>query len=88
MNKIELIQEISDVVCEDCGYFDCGDKPEDCIIMQKAIKLFDDYLTQMCEEDPEEEIKMESGGLVNNKDYSGYLRPLHGSVGEIKGEKT
>ena len=86
-DKIKLMQEMGKVVCTDCGDFACGEILEDCIFIRQAIKLFDDYLIQMCEEDPEEEnylgnksirgfIKdINEGGKLESKDYLPFLVP-------------
>jgi len=48
MTKIELVQQIGDEVCEDCGPdADCGEVPEECGRVINAAKTLDEYLEQL-----------------------------------------
>jgi len=42
MDKIKLVQQIGNEVCEGCGLDeDCGEKPEECYRIINAIKILD-----------------------------------------------
>ena len=88
MNKIELMQKIGSLICHDCAGSNCGETNiSECGFIIKASKLFDDFLIQMCEEDPGEEnylgnksirgfIKdINEGGKLESKDYLPFLVP-------------
>uniref|UniRef100_A0A6M3LNV4 Uncharacterized protein n=1 Tax=viral metagenome TaxID=1070528 RepID=A0A6M3LNV4_9ZZZZ len=47
MDKIELVQQIGNEVCENCGSgFDCGIDLLNCIRIDNAVEMIDAYLEQ------------------------------------------
>ena len=47
MNKIELVQQIGNEVCEGCSPSpDCGEDPQDCYRIQNAIEWLDKYVAE------------------------------------------
>ena len=47
MNKIELVQQIGNEVCEGCSPSpDCGLAPQDCYRIQNAIEWLDKYVAE------------------------------------------
>ena len=47
MTKLELVQKIGDEVCEGCGRgADCGEEPMECMRIENALQLLDDYLNE------------------------------------------
>lgn len=45
MDKIKLVQEIGEEVCEGCGPdADCGEYPPECGRIINAIRLTDEYI--------------------------------------------
>jgi len=48
MNEIKLVQEIGNLICEDCGTgSDCGIEPEECDRIQEAMTLIHDNYGQL-----------------------------------------
>ena len=45
MTKLEFIQRIGNVVCEDCGHSDCGLDPTECNQVQIALQELEDFLS-------------------------------------------
>ena len=50
-DKIKLMQGIGRVMCGDCWEDTCGDEPTECNAVKEAIRLHDQYLIKMCEEE-------------------------------------
>ena len=52
-DKIKLMQAIGKIVCDDCRNSICEYvvEPAKCSHIQRAIKLHDQYLIKMCEEE-------------------------------------
>ena len=52
-DKIKLMQYIAGSVCGDCGNPTCvcEVEPKECSHIKRAIKLHDQYLIKMCEEE-------------------------------------
>jgi len=48
MTKIELVQRIGDMVCQDCVVnSDCGVEPKECEVITNACNLLDNYVMEL-----------------------------------------
>ena len=47
MDKIKLVQEIGNEVCEGCGPdADCGEVPSECSRIKNALAMLDKYISE------------------------------------------
>jgi len=52
MDKIKLVQDIGNEICEGCGPdADCGEDPAECFRVLDAVRMLNESLCSTCQQD-------------------------------------